>query len=381
LEWNTTVIVSRVLAAWILIAPIALVPQSADALDRPGTPTNVSMRATSPTTLEMSWHDTENHGEYVRYEFDYTKNGQAFAGPQPWGLWGAAPGLTTYTADLLEPEQRYCFQVWTRNTETDVRSQLPSGWACADTPPYSPAAPLVFDAFVRPKQHNAVLSWKTPEQSGHRPVQRFDVERRSTRSSDGPIVAEGQVAGPNGDRSATATLAFTFVSSALEFPTTEQFRVCSVNNGGRSCTAFATVYEKPFNVFARPPSALVNEFSARPATRVAETDHARQYRLPPAPPVADVTAGTFDTDFGVLNMGRYSGTYAHHDGKVTVAGRGGNAGNILDGDWEESSGTQRCVDGRYRGHFHFEFDQAGFTGGYGYCDAPANAGPWNGRRR
>jgi hypothetical protein len=97
-----------------------------------------------------------------------------------------------------------------------------------------------------------------------------------------------------------------------------------------------------------------------------------------SPPVADVTTGLFDTNFGVLSMGRYNGTYSHNSGKVTVAGRSDTA---IDGDWEEFPGTQRCVDGRYRGHFHFEFNQAGFIGSYDYCDAKATAGHWNGTRR
>jgi hypothetical protein len=102
---------------------------------------------------------------------------------------------------------------------------------------------------------------------------------------------------------------------------------------------------------------------------------------PPTPQGPIETTGTFNTDFGVLTMmgnPATSGSYAFHDGRVTIMG---HSGNTVDGDWEESSGDHKCVDGRYRGHFHWQFTQAGFTGSFGYCDDPANQGKWNGTRR
>lgn len=93
-----------------------------------------------------------------------------------------------------------------------------------------------------------------------------------------------------------------------------------------------------------------------------------------APPIE----GTYDSDFGVLMLTKTDGTYSFKDGRVTLSKI---YGDFVDGTWSQSESGQQCSDGSYRGTFHFSFTQDGFTGSYGYCDGPTNAGPWNGKRR
>lgn len=98
----------------------------------------------------------------------------------------------------------------------------------------------------------------------------------------------------------------------------------------------------------------------------------------PAPGGSQAMTGTFDSDFGVLTLSANAGSYAYHDGRVSITALSGAA---MDGTWEESSGSHRCADGRYRGRFHFDFSGNGFTGRFGYCDDQPGAGRWNGTRR
>jgi hypothetical protein len=132
---------------------------------------------------------------------------------------------------------------------------------------YAPYAPLDVDAFVRPKQNRVVVTWNAPDQSGYRQIVRFEIERvdrhdyeewASRRASPPPILLEGQIPGPNGNQSPDTKLSFSFVSSALKYPTAWGFRVCSANDVGRACpNNFVWVYEKPFNVFDLPSSVRV----------------------------------------------------------------------------------------------------------------------------
>lgn len=95
----------------------------------------------------------------------------------------------------------------------------------------------------------------------------------------------------------------------------------------------------------------------------------------PSPPLM---AGTFDTSFGLLQLGPNDGTYSHENGRVTVEN---THDNIVEGTWEQNSAGTQCPDGRYRGKFVFAFTSNSFTGFYGYCDDPPTAGAWNGTRR
>lgn len=96
------------------------------------------------------------------------------------------------------------------------------------------------------------------------------------------------------------------------------------------------------------------------------------------PPQGSLTTGTFDTTFGVLELRETEGNFSQKNGHVTVTK---TQGNVVHGTWEQSTAAQRCPDGRFRGKFVFAFNPGGFTGSYGYCNGPTNAGEWNGTRR
>jgi hypothetical protein len=121
-----------------------------------------------------------------------------------------------------------------------------------------------------------------------------------------------------------------------------------------------------------------------PATAEATQTNANRQLHPFDPVTAEVTqqigptTGTFDTDFGVLVLGTSDGKYSYNNGYVVVTQI---LGAEMDGTWWQTHSSHQCEDGNYHGHFHFAFTQAGFSGSYGYCDGPANAGPWNGTRR
>lgn len=93
---------------------------------------------------------------------------------------------------------------------------------------------------------------------------------------------------------------------------------------------------------------------------------------------APTMTGVFDSDFGTLTLGKTDGTYTVKNGRVTILKI---AGDFMDGTWAQSSAARQCADGTYRGTFHFHFTKDSFTGSYGYCDGPTNAGQWNGTRR
>jgi hypothetical protein len=96
--------------------------------------------------------------------------------------------------------------------------------------------------------------------------------------------------------------------------------------------------------------------------------------MPPSP----LTTGTFDTDFGLMELGAAGGVYRQGQGQITVTK---TKDNIVRGTWRQSSSARRCPDGGYWGRFVFNFDAGGFTGSYGYCNSAPNVGPWNGKRR
>jgi hypothetical protein len=162
--------------------------------------------------MALQWKVTHTIDQHVTYEIDFTKNGAPYAVPNPDGTSGAGSagdaarngGVTGDTVINLEPEQHYCFRVWTRFVENRVRSAVPSAWACADTPPHAPFPPNDVKAIIRPGQNRAFISWSTPDQSNHHPIASFEIDRQSPPGSNRPTILEGHVEGPNGAQ-ATAT--------------------------------------------------------------------------------------------------------------------------------------------------------------------------------
>ena len=93
---------------------------------------------------------------------------------------------------------------------------------------------------------------------------------------------------------------------------------------------------------------------------------------------ASATTRVFDTNFGVFTLTDHDGTYADSDGRVANLKVDGDS---MDGTWTQTLSSHRCPDGSYRGSFHLQFTQDGFTGTWGWCDGPLTAGVWNGKRR
>jgi hypothetical protein len=208
--------------------------------DTPGTPNNVKAETVGPDAIQLSWVVTSRREENVKFEVEARLNDAPVNVQQPDGTSGTGAGWlgsAGYVVRRLQPEQHYCFRVWSRYVDNDVRSERPSNWVCADTTAVPPLAPLDFTATFVPGQRHAILHWNTPDQSGHRPVQFYEIERQSPPGPNRPILKEGRINGPNGEQSVTTRLNFMFKSSDIPLPGKHAFRVCSVNSGGRVCSA------------------------------------------------------------------------------------------------------------------------------------------------
>ena len=133
--------------------------------DRPGTPNNVIMTATSPNSVEVAWRNTTQKGlnpsgsasadATHKMWFDmYFRNGST--GSIGRDLTGTGPYdvnygmITRRTFDGLTPNTRYCFALRARDGAgtSGCVSAVTSNWACATTlaagqkpPPPSSTAP------------------------------------------------------------------------------------------------------------------------------------------------------------------------------------------------------------------------------------------------
>lgn len=211
----------------------------------PGTPNEVQIKPTSPTSVGIQFHNTAGRDECVRFEFSTKINGQLIKPADNPAI--PYPTETSCTSDQyvlrplgnLQPETEYCFQIWARLHGTEMRSDRPSGWACGRTPPFPPLAPLDVKAFMTSVAASSPprLSWNAPDQSNHRGITRFTVERQTSPGPNRPWVSEGAVAGPAGSQSASTRLAFAFTASVIDPKVAQIYRVCAENDGGRTCAA------------------------------------------------------------------------------------------------------------------------------------------------
>jgi len=234
----------------LLCLSLVLVASSAVGRDRPGTPNNVRVAEVKATSLNFSWNITSRRDEYVKFEVEMTKNGVPVGVAQPDGTSGTGSAWlsrTGYSIIGLEPEQKYCLRVWSRYIDNDVRSGQPSGWACSETLANPPLAPLDVQATFTTGANKAYVAWNTPDQSNHRPIATYVIERQSPPGPNRPTLKEGQVKGPNGAQTTTTKLSFVFASSTVKLPGDHGFRVCSLNNGGRACSAFVAAKELSYS--------------------------------------------------------------------------------------------------------------------------------------
>jgi hypothetical protein len=236
-------------SATLLALAGALLPGMPVALafgsDRPGTPADVRARALGPTTIDVRFTNTARRDELVRYELELQANGvraspaeeaARSAGMHRSGTgdgWSQFGGTTL--RDLI-PETEYCFRFWSRLVDGDIRSELPSAWACTRTPPYTPLAPLDFRVeWPAPGALAPRLSWSTPDQSSHRGISRFLIDRQSPPGPNRPWIFELAVPGPAGEQSASTRLAFSVNGARVDPNLKHVYRLCAENDGGRTC--------------------------------------------------------------------------------------------------------------------------------------------------
>src|SRR6516164_4630772 len=160
---------------FLLTAVLSLGSGLASAADTPGTPNQVTATSQDPTStsIAVAWAVTSRRDEYVKFEVEARENDSPVAVPQPDGTSGTGEGWVGnqgYTVGGLEPEQHYCFRVWSQYVDSGVRSAQPSAWACANTTAAPPLAPLDLTATYVPGASHALLHWNTPDQSAHRPI-------------------------------------------------------------------------------------------------------------------------------------------------------------------------------------------------------------------
>jgi hypothetical protein len=291
--------------ALLLVTPLALAFGS----DRPGTPADVRARALGPTTIEVRFTNTARRDELVRYELELQANGvraspaeeaARSAGMHRSGTgdgWSQFGGTTL--RDLI-PETEYCFRFWSRLVDGDVRSELPSAWACARTPPYPPLAPLDFRVeWPVPGATAPRLSWSTPDQSSHRGISRFLIDRQSPPGPDRPWIFERAVPGPAGEQSASTRLAFSVDGARIDPNIKHVYRLCAENDGGRTCakpleapapaklvgTAAGLSQRTQQTEMAPPPAASARATSSATAVR-SRGRGTTSVQAPQAPPAA-----------------------------------------------------------------------------------------------
>jgi len=272
---------SRVVPALITALAWIGVPALSEARDRPGTPTNPVATALSPSCLGLQWFNTTRDDETVTFEVNLTKDGVPLGTYLLDGQLGVKGGRDGNTICKLEPDARYCMRVWTRYVDNDVRSAQPSALACANLPPAPPLAPLDVVVTLALNGKLAQLQWNTPDQSAHRRITRYEVERQSPPGPDRPTLPEGSVAGPDGAQTTKTKLAFSFTTGELDPALKHGFRVCSVNGGGRTCAKF---------VMATAAAINVHKLDRQPLA--AQPDTGRNLNLQPARPLPAIAPAT-----------------------------------------------------------------------------------------
>ena len=156
----------------LLALGLWIVPGTAAARDRPGTPSGISAYVCAPQDplflprLCLEFFNTAD--EEVNFEFDTTRAGQPIPPPAarscisipadpsmcPLTFRGAhgLQGKGKVASDFreLQFDTEYCFRVRTRRTNDSVVSELWTAWSCARTPrqPAAPSKPRVDVEFV-----------------------------------------------------------------------------------------------------------------------------------------------------------------------------------------------------------------------------------------
>jgi hypothetical protein len=280
---------------------LTLAATTADARDRPGTPADVRAWATGATTVSVTFTNTASRDELVQFELEMTINGaraahsheSSLSKTMGWSGTGAAWGqFHGITLQNLTPETQYCFRFWSRVIDTGVQSQAPSGWACTSTPPRAPHAPLDVRAQISGEVlvNTPRLSWNTPDQSDHRAIDRFIVERQSPPGQNRPWLLEKTVRGPAGEQTTSTQLVFAVPGTPIDRGVRHIYRICAENAGGRTCakpveltTVIAPIQRRQAETTSKPnyEVATRGSVSERPARVDAAVLQPKPVSIPP----------------------------------------------------------------------------------------------------
>ena len=232
----------------LVLCALALCCASASAADRPQAPSSVNVTASSPTRVLVRFFQPQlgPKSTTLYFEIEQTIDGiriphhdEAKLSTELGPKIGYGEGARSFEVQGLTPQRTYCFRIWTRTGMPDrLRSDNPSALACATTPPYPPLAPLDAKAQLRSFAGRVPnVSWSAPDMSGWRGIDRYTVERQSPPGPNRPWIPEKTVSGgPNGGgQSTTFGIAHTITTSAIDPQQTHVYRICAVNQGGKTC--------------------------------------------------------------------------------------------------------------------------------------------------
>lgn len=303
----------------LLIASVVAIPAalaaSPVAASRPGSPVELKVTDKWDEYVLLNWRATHDRDVLVSYFLEQTRNGQSLGDPRDTGILSGtgdrredSPSISVY---YLTPETDYCFRIWVRRSDGMMAAQ-PTNWACTRTLPSAPLAPLdvrahrqrTLDSVSSP----AIIEWSTPDQSAHRRITRYEIDRQSPPGTNRPWIADQSIAGPDGQQSAATQLAFRVKSSALPAKGEHAFRVCAVNDGGRACAKpVITIWTElganeraaqapqfqpdPGRGIRTMPRAVASAANAAPLAAGSATQSARAASTPIAPPMPAATVG------------------------------------------------------------------------------------------
>ena len=262
--------------------------------ERPSPPADVKVQAVGTSKIVLRWTNTSVPN--TRFELEQSLNGAPVTPPRTdlhllGGINEMAkkPDIRGIEISSLPVDSEHCFRIWSRYGFNDVQSARPRPWACGRTLPHPPLAPLDVRARRRTLQdQKPEVTWSTPDQSEHRRIERYEIERQSPPGPNRPWIAEGTLPGPNGAQSASTQLAFRFVGAVVSRNVTHVYRVCAVNPAGRACSAAAEVAEPDVAQDARSKRDLVD--ARAPAPSIGKTTAAATAMPKPAAPGAMLAA-------------------------------------------------------------------------------------------
>lgn len=324
----------------------------------------------------------------------------------------------------LDFQRQYCVRVRTRDYSGPASGALAkplseqevsldwSGWACAVTsampvrppPPPKPVAPKLSVSITK-RGDKVTATWQGANYVGY-----YTIGAKPACTGTNAPLLPPEMQGQVSDGAYTFTLNVSWADAMDMADNAYIYRICAHNDSGAACSDWES------SVPGLPQCVQTHKLTQSPAARpslpktrgeleVTQTPRAPLDRVigassreasaepgrvgrPGSGPImgepggfagpAPAMTGVFDTDFGVLQITKSGGTYGYKNGQLTIAKI---FGDFMEGTWTQSGSNQRCSDGAYRGTFRFRFTKEGFTGAFGYCDAPPGSGTWNGKRR